>query len=148
MRVAAFRLSARATAASRKRSMPKVLLSDFNYPDLELERELFGAAGVDLATAQCKTEDDVIAAARDCAGILLQYAPITERVVASLPQLGVVSRVGAGFDTVDTDACVTPHAAFVSQESVNELRHRAAKQIAAALTGHRPENVVNPEVMK
>jgi len=50
-------------------------------------------------------EDELIAAARDCAGILLQYAPITERVVAALPGLGIVSRIGAGFDTVDTDAC-------------------------------------------
>lgn len=48
----------------------------------------------------------------------------------------------------DERVIVTPHAAFVSEESVNELRHRAAKQIAAALTGHLPENVVNPQVLK
>jgi phosphoglycerate dehydrogenase-like enzyme len=70
-----------------------------------MERDLFDAAGVELVVAQCKSDDDVIAAARDCAGILLQYAPITERVVAALPDLGIVSRIGAGFDTVDTDAC-------------------------------------------
>ena len=40
-----------------------------------------------------------------CAGILLQYAPITAGVVAALPDLGIVSRIGAGFDTVDVDAC-------------------------------------------
>ena len=72
--------------------MAKVLFSDYEFPDLDIERDLFDAAGVELATAQCKTEDDVIAAARDCAGILLQYAPITERVVAALPKLGIVSR--------------------------------------------------------
>lgn len=48
----------------------------------------------------------------------------------------------------DKRVIVTPHAAFVSEESVSELRHRAAKQIAAALSGHRPENVVNPQVLK
>jgi D-3-phosphoglycerate dehydrogenase len=85
--------------------MPKVLFADNDFPDLELERKLFTEAGLDLSTAQCKSEDDVIAAARDCVAILLQYAPITERVVSSLPKLGIVSRIGAGFDTVDTDAC-------------------------------------------
>ena len=85
--------------------MPKVLFTDNEFPDITLERDLFAAAGVELATAQCRTEDDVIAAARDCAGMLVQYAPITERVVGSLPDLGVVSRIGAGFDTVDTEAC-------------------------------------------
>jgi D-3-phosphoglycerate dehydrogenase len=85
--------------------MPRVLFSDNEFPDIGIERGIFAAAGIDLATAQCRTEDDVVAAARDCAGILLQYAPITERVVAALPKLGIVSRIGAGFDTVDTDAC-------------------------------------------
>jgi phosphoglycerate dehydrogenase-like enzyme len=85
--------------------MPKVLFTDNEFPDITLERDLFAAAGVELATAQCRTEDDVIAAARDCAGMLVQYAPVTERVVRSLPNLGIVSRIGAGFDTVDTEAC-------------------------------------------
>ncbi len=85
--------------------MAKVLFSDNEFPDVRLERDLFGAAGIELAVAQCKTEAEVIEAARDCAGILLQYAPITGRVVAALPELGIVSRIGAGFDTVDTEAC-------------------------------------------
>ena len=77
------------------RFMSRVLFSDNEFPDIELERGLFAAVGAELATAQCKTEDDVIAAARDCAGILLQYAPISERVVAALPSLGIVSRLAA-----------------------------------------------------
>ena len=85
--------------------MPKVLFADYDYPDIGFERGLFAAAGAELATAQCKSDTDVIAAARDCAAILLQYAPITERVVAALPNVGIVSRIGAGFDTVDIDAC-------------------------------------------
>src|SRR5664279_5544492 len=85
--------------------MPKVLFSDNDFPDIAQEREIFAAAGVELVVAQCRTEDEVIAAARDCRAILLQYAPITARVVAALPQLGVVSRIGAGYDTVDTEAC-------------------------------------------
>ncbi len=41
---------------------------------------------------------------------------------------------------------VTPHAAFVSVESLIELRTRVAQQVVAALSGRRPQNVVNPEV--
>lgn len=47
----------------------------------------------------------------------------------------------------DERVIVTPHAAFVSLESLADLRQRAATQIAAALTGKRPENVVNPQVL-
>jgi len=85
--------------------MPKALYSGWDYPDIELERSLFAKAGVELATAHCKTESDVIAAAQGCSGILTQYAPITERVLDALPQLGIVSRIGAGYDNVDTAAC-------------------------------------------
>lgn len=46
----------------------------------------------------------------------------------------------------DERVLVTPHAAFYSAESVEELRTRAAHQIASILTGARPENVVNPQV--
>ena len=48
----------------------------------------------------------------------------------------------------DERVIVTPHAAFVSPESLVELRTRVAHQISAVLTGHRPENVVNPEVYR
>jgi D-3-phosphoglycerate dehydrogenase len=85
--------------------MRPVLFSDHDFPDVELEREIFAAAEVPLRIAQCRSEGEVIDAARDCAAILLQYAPITARVVDALPALGIVSRIGAGFDTVDTKAC-------------------------------------------
>lgn len=43
---------------------------------------------------------------------------------------------------------ITPHAAFNSEESLVELRETAARQMATALCGTRPENIVNPEVLK
>jgi D-3-phosphoglycerate dehydrogenase len=47
----------------------------------------------------------------------------------------------------DPRVLVSPHAAFVSQESLENLRSRVARQVVARLTGQRPENVVNPEVL-
>jgi phosphoglycerate dehydrogenase-like enzyme len=85
--------------------MPKILYADNDYPEIDIERALFEPAGVEIIQGQCRTEDEVIALGKDCCGILLQYAPIGARVVAALPRLGIVSRIGAGFDTVDTDAC-------------------------------------------
>jgi phosphoglycerate dehydrogenase-like enzyme len=112
--------------------MPKILFADNDFPDLGIERELFAAAGVELATGQCRTEDDVIAAARGCSGVLLQYAPITERVVASLPGLGIVSRIGAGFDTVDTEACAR-HGVWVANSPDYGVGEVATHALALAL---------------
>jgi len=46
----------------------------------------------------------------------------------------------------DPRVIATPHAGFLSRESVEELRRRTAGQVADVLTGRMPEHVVNPEV--
>jgi D-3-phosphoglycerate dehydrogenase len=47
----------------------------------------------------------------------------------------------------DERIIITPHAAFVSPQSLIELRTRVARQVAAVLSGTRPENIVNPEAV-
>ena len=84
----------------------KILLTDHDYADLSLERGTLAAAGIELVDGKrALTEESVIDAGRGCAALLLQYAPITARVLDALPEVGLVSRIGAGFDTVDTKAC-------------------------------------------
>lgn len=43
----------------------------------------------------------------------------------------------------DPRVIVTPHAAFVSEEALTNLRTRACQQVIDRLQGRRPENVVN-----
>jgi len=115
--------------------MPKVLYTDYDYHDIELELALYRRQGIEVVAAQCRTEDDVIAAGRGCFGALVQYAPITERVVAALPGLGIVSRIGAGYDTVDTEACAR-HGVWVSNSpdyGVGEVATHALGLALAAL---------------
>lgn len=85
--------------------MARVLYTDHDYADLGLERELFAAAGIELVVAQCASDDQVLAAGRDCDAFLVQYAPVSGRILGQLPRLGIISRIGAGFDTIDTKAC-------------------------------------------
>jgi phosphoglycerate dehydrogenase-like enzyme len=85
--------------------MIRTLFTEQDYPDVELERGVLEAGGIELVLGDCKTEDALIEAGKDADAFLIQYAPITERVILALPRLGIVSRIGAGFDTVDTAAC-------------------------------------------
>lgn len=43
---------------------------------------------------------------------------------------------------------VTPHAAFYSEESTEELQRKTATQAAQFLTGQMPPNIVNPAVLE
>jgi D-3-phosphoglycerate dehydrogenase len=42
---------------------------------------------------------------------------------------------------------VTPHAAFSSRESLEDLRHKACQRVAEVLRGELPQRIVNPEVL-
>lgn len=79
----------------------RFLITDYDFHDVDLELQLFRDAGMDVAAAQCRTEDDVIAAAKGCQGLLVGHAPVNAKVFAALPEVRVVSRMGAGYDTVN-----------------------------------------------
>ena len=112
--------------------MTRILYADCHFPDIALERDLLAAAGHQVVLAQCRTEADVLAAATDCAGILLQYAPITARVIASMPKLGIVSRIGVGVDSVDLEACAK-HGVWVSNVPDYGVGEVATHALAMAL---------------
>jgi D-3-phosphoglycerate dehydrogenase len=82
----------------------KALFTDHDLLDISLEREIFREAGIELVEAQCRTEDELIRAAEGCSALLVQYAPVSDRVLAARPEIGLCSRVGAGYDTIDARA--------------------------------------------
>lgn len=82
----------------------KVLFTDYDMKSVELERQIFREAGIELIEAQCRSEDDVIRAAQGCQALLVQYAPVGDKVFAACPQIGLASRIGAGYDTIDAVA--------------------------------------------
>jgi D-3-phosphoglycerate dehydrogenase len=82
----------------------KVLITDYDYPDVQPEQDLYREAGIECVTAQCRTEEEVIAASAGCFGLLVQYAPVGEKVFAARPEIRIASRYGAGVDTIDIAA--------------------------------------------
>ncbi|GAA3289055.1 Rossmann-fold NAD(P)-binding domain-containing protein [Arthrobacter citreus] len=83
---------------------PNIVITDCDHESIAVEEATARKDGARLTLAQCRTEEEVIAAARDADGILVQYAPVTDRVLAELPRLKAVGRYGVGVDTVDVDA--------------------------------------------
>lgn len=81
--------------------MARFLITDYDFPDLELERTLFREAGIEFSVAQCRNEDEVIEASAGCQGLLVQYAPVNAKVFAARPEIRIASRYGAGFDTIN-----------------------------------------------
>jgi len=90
----------------------KVLVTDYEYKTLEYEERVVEKNGGLLLKNQCKTEEDVIKAAREADALLVQYAPIGRKVFEALPNLKAVGRYGVGVDVVDLQAA-TDHGVCV-----------------------------------
>jgi D-3-phosphoglycerate dehydrogenase len=82
----------------------KILIADYDFGDVDVERAIFERAGFELVAAQCKTEDEVIEQGRDADGVLCQYAPVGARAIAAFTRCKVIARYGTGVDIVDVDA--------------------------------------------
>jgi D-3-phosphoglycerate dehydrogenase / 2-oxoglutarate reductase len=89
-----------------KTTKPKqtILIADYDFGDVNIERGIIEGAGFQLVAAQCKTEDEVIEKGRDADGILAQYATIGERAINAFTRCRVIARYGTGVDIVDVDA--------------------------------------------
>jgi D-3-phosphoglycerate dehydrogenase len=79
----------------------KVLITDCGFPDVERERSAIEASGATLEVAQCRSEDEVIALAADADVLLVQWAPISERVISALNSCRAIVRYGIGVDNVN-----------------------------------------------
>ena len=82
----------------------RVFVTDWDYPTLDIEREVMERAGLELVPVQCRTEDDVVRLCADADGLLNQYAPLTRGVLSTLSRCRVVARYGVGVDNVDVEA--------------------------------------------
>jgi D-3-phosphoglycerate dehydrogenase len=82
----------------------KVVVTDYEYGNLKYEEEILARAGITLVPAQCRTEEELIAACKDAHGLLNQYAQITRRVIEALDNCKVIARYGVGVNTIDLAA--------------------------------------------
>ncbi len=88
----------------QKHEKQTVVIADYDYGNVDIERAIVEGAGLELVAAQCKSEDDVIDVARDADAIIAQYATIGAKAINAFTRCRVIARYGTGVDIVDVDA--------------------------------------------
>jgi D-3-phosphoglycerate dehydrogenase len=83
----------------------KVYVSDFDYPDLSIEKSILEPIGAEVIGLSCKTGMGLETLAADADAILQQYAKIERDTIAALPRCKVIARYGIGVDILDVVAC-------------------------------------------
>ncbi|HLQ64816.1 MAG TPA: C-terminal binding protein [bacterium] len=81
-----------------------VVVTDSVFPSLDIERSVLGAVGAHLMTLQATREDELLEAVEDADGLLVCYAPVTQRVIERASRCRVIARYGIGVDNVDLQA--------------------------------------------
>ena len=135
----------------------KIVVTDYEFPDLSPEEAVAARAGYMLTPKQCRSEEELIAACHDADGIINQYALMTSRVIDSLKKCKIISRYGIGLNTIDVPAATARgiYVANVPDGSLEEVSDHAialllsvsrgiAKFNAAVKSGKWDYTVVKP----
>ncbi len=83
---------------------PTVVVTDYTFRDLEVERAILEPLGCTIVAAQCRTEQEVAEVVREADFVLTQFAPVTAWAIGAMHRARLITRYGIGVDNVDLAA--------------------------------------------
>ena len=81
----------------------KVLITDYVWPNTDVEREVLARIGAQAVESDSPDEQRLAELAADCDAILTCFFKVTDKVIRSAPNLKVVARYGVGVDNIAVD---------------------------------------------
>jgi D-3-phosphoglycerate dehydrogenase len=80
-----------------------VLITDYAWPSLDIERRILNAVGAELIVAETGDEAELVQLAPKVDAILTNWKPVTPGVLDAAPRCLLVSRYGVGLDNIALD---------------------------------------------
>jgi D-3-phosphoglycerate dehydrogenase len=109
-----------------------VVIADYDYGDVDIERRIIEDAGFTLRSLQCTSEEELIGNGADAVSVMTQYAYVGARAIAGLPGLRHIARYGVGLDIVDVEAA-TNAGVLVTNVPADYCRDEVADHALAML---------------
>ena len=81
----------------------KVLISYYEYSDVEVEKKIIEQAGYEVFDYHHDKSADISDLAGDMDGLLVQYVQVDRKVIDCLKKCSVIVRYGIGYDNIDAD---------------------------------------------
>jgi D-3-phosphoglycerate dehydrogenase / 2-oxoglutarate reductase len=79
----------------------RVLLTDYAWPDLEIERAVLAEYGAELVVAPDRDLATLIKLARDADAIMTNWSDVPAVLVDAAPRCRIIARLGIGLDNID-----------------------------------------------
>src|SRR6185369_8252968 len=84
-----------------------VLITDYAWPDTEIERQVIEGAGFRLVAGPAEpapaAEIEALVVKHQPVGILTNWAMVSAKAIGSSPDLKIVARLGVGLDNIAVD---------------------------------------------
>ena len=85
----------------------KVLLTDYAWPELDIERQILAQIDAELIVAPTGDEPTLLKLATDVDAIMTNWAKVPASVIGASPKCRIVSRLGIGLDNIDVSAATS-----------------------------------------
>lgn len=82
----------------------KVLIADSRYPAYDEEKAVLEKIDAEVIVNSSDDEEQLVRAVTEVDGVIVNLAPITEKVISAMNRCKCVSRYGVGYDNVDSAA--------------------------------------------
>jgi D-3-phosphoglycerate dehydrogenase len=83
---------------------PRVVITDWSFPDLSVEEGILKPAGCDVVGRQCKTPNELVSLVAEADCVITQFARLTAAVITAMRRARAIVRYGIGVDNIDLDA--------------------------------------------
>lgn len=80
---------------------PKIIICDCDHKDVNNEKAVFDAAGMEFKWLQCTTQEAVIEQCQGAVCFLNQYVRMDRKIFEAIPTLKCIVRYGVGVDNVN-----------------------------------------------
>ena len=87
----------------------QIAITDTSFPETKIEESILAPLKAKITVGHCRTEDEVLAIAGDADAVMVQWAPISRRVIEQLTKCQIISRYGVGVDMIDLEAARDHH---------------------------------------
>ncbi len=113
-----------------------VLVTDYAWPSLEIERDGLGKIGAELVVSPTGQEEELQALAPQADAILTNWKLVSGKTLAKASKCVIVSRYGVGVDNIDVEAATT-HGIVVTNVPDYCMDEVSTEAIALLLCGAR-----------
>lgn len=83
---------------------PFIAVADSPFPDLVPAQHVLRELNPDIQLAEQPTPDGILTLARRADALMVTYAKITAAMIAEMPRVKIISRMGLGVDNIDVAA--------------------------------------------